>query len=173
MAFNLQLHNSALSKYNEHRNQLEIVLKCRFWRSGVGPEILHSPVMSCCWVPRPHFASQGYRLAFINKGKPLVMNTRRTVKGCHALAQGTHQILNLWCQTRYRWVVLGIMPTSLSNRHFALCQQVPWLKWEMHIFLARIWDFFSLFLSPGMPYKSLFCLQITQYFKSSYYIKKL
>lgn len=124
------------------------------------------PLLLCCWSPGHTVLSKcrSVDFIFLNEGKPSEMNTRRPMQGCHASALWTHKILTLWCQRRYRQVVPGITPAAMSDRQFALCQQVLWQKCEMHIFfLAGIWDFFFLpILSQWMAYKCLFCLQITQ-----------
>lgn len=110
--------------------------------------LIYSPEMPSFWSLCHALLSKS-RLSFLTKKKTLVMNTRRSVQGCHALALWARKILNLQCQTRCGVVVLGILPASMSDRHFALCQQVPWQKWEMLIFLARIRDHFPPYFCPS------------------------
>lgn len=62
--------------------------------------LIYSPEMSCSG-PYATLCLAKVQVIFFNKEKALVIHTRRSVQGCHALALWAHKIWNLWCQARY------------------------------------------------------------------------
>lgn len=116
------------------------------WGLGRGLGICISnelPLMSyCCSLDHTLFSQC---IGYLSEWKETFNGEyKKTCVRMHALALWAHKILNLWCQTKYKQVVPGIRPASMSDRQ---CCSLPASSLaeepNAHFCLAKIWIFFS------------------------------